>query len=82
MADFQQREGSGVLFKNKKKTEGDRQPDYRGDANVGGQILEIAAWIKDGNGGKFMSLSFKPKEDYKPKESAGNDEGEDLDVPF
>lgn len=81
MAEFQQREGSGVLFKNKRKEDGDKQPDYRGDANVDGQILEIAAWIKEGNGGKFMSLSFKPKEDYKPKEKAAAAD-EDDDIPW
>ncbi len=68
MANYEQRDGSGVLFRNKKKMEGDKQPDYRGDANVNGELLEIAAWTKTGNGGDFYSLSFKPKQEYTPKQ--------------
>ena len=61
---YEHREGSGSLFKNGKKEEGSSQPDYRGDAMVNGTVMEIAAWIKEGkNGGKFMSLSIKPKEE-------------------
>jgi hypothetical protein len=61
---YEHREGSGSLFKNLKKEEGSSQPDYRGNAMVNGTVMEIAAWIKEGkNGGKFMSLSIKPKEE-------------------
>jgi hypothetical protein len=60
---WEHKEGSGALFKNAKK-EKDSHPDYRGDAMVNGTLMEIAAWIKEGkNGGKFMSLSIKPKPD-------------------
>jgi uncharacterized protein (DUF736 family) len=60
---WEHKEGSGALFKNGKK-EKDSHPDYRGDAMVNGTLMEIAAWIKEGkNGGKFMSLSIKPKEE-------------------
>jgi hypothetical protein len=52
----------GVLFKNDRK-ESDNHPDYKGSINVGGQEFWLSAWIKDGNKGKFMSLSIKPKED-------------------
>lgn len=52
----------GVLFKNDKKAE-DRDPDYRGNINIGGQEFWLDAWIntakKDGR--KFMSLRAKPK---------------------
>ena len=53
---------SGVLFRNVKKQEGDKLPDYRGTAEVNGVQLEIAAWIKVGknDGKKFMSLKFQP----------------------
>lgn len=59
---YEHREGQGSLFKNSKKEEGSKQPDYRGDAMVNGTLMEVAAWIKEGNGGKFFSLSIKPKE--------------------
>jgi len=51
----------GVLFKNDKK-EKDTEADYRGNINVGGQEYWLNAWIKTSKkGGKFMSLSVKPK---------------------
>lgn len=64
---YEHREGQGSLFKNKKEKE--THPDYRGDAMVNGALVEIAAWIKEGkNGGKFMSLSIKPKEEREARE--------------
>ena len=61
----------GVLFKNKYK-EKDSQPDYKGDINVDGKELEIAAWIKTSKAGnKFMSLSVSEpyEERQQPKKS-------------
>lgn len=51
----------GVLFKNDRK-EQDNHPDYKGSINVGGVEFWLSAWIKEGNKGKFMSLSIKPKD--------------------
>lgn len=51
----------GTLFKNDRK-EQDSHADYNGSINVGGQEFWLNAWIKEGNKGKFMSLSVKPKE--------------------
>lgn len=51
----------GVLFKNDRK-EQEKHPDYRGSINVGGVDYWLSAWIKEGNRGKFMSLSVKPKD--------------------
>jgi hypothetical protein len=52
----------GVLFKNDRK-EKDSHPDYKGSINVDGEEFWLAAWIKDGRKGKFMSLSITPKEE-------------------
>lgn len=52
----------GVLFKNDRK-EQDNHPDYKGSINVGGVEFWLSAWIKEGQKGKFMSLSIKPKEE-------------------
>lgn len=54
---FEQREGSGALFKNKKAK--DTHPDYRGPCKIGGTIYDISAWIKEGPKGKYMSLNFQ-----------------------
>lgn len=81
---FEQKDGSGALFKNDKKGN-DRAPDYRGDANVNGELVEIAAWIKEGKNGKFMSLSFKPKEARREPYEDEKQKDRDLDlddIPF
>lgn len=54
---YEQKPNSGSLFKNDKKTS-DKHPDYTGkwkDAN--GKEWQLAAWVKEGNKGKFFSLS-------------------------
>lgn len=54
----------GVLFKNDRKDH-ESQPAYRGSINVDGVEFWLSAWIKDGQKGKFMSLSVTPKEPAK-----------------
>jgi hypothetical protein len=76
----------GVLFKNDRK-ESDNHPDYKGSINVGGVEYWLSAWIKDGQRGKFLSMSVKAKEDQSPKPAPANGGGSfrsDLDdeVPF
>lgn len=71
---YEQRENSGALFKNKKK-EKPNQPDYTGNCMVNGKLMQMAAWIKDGQKGKFMSLSFSEPQ---TKEQIGNKAVQDL----
>lgn len=62
------KENTGALFKND-KGENAARPDYRGDAMVNGELVEIAAWIKplpSDASKRFMSLSFKVKEQQQP----------------
>tara|TARA_R110002050_G_scaffold223529_1_gene359419 strand:+ start:432 stop:803 length:372 start_codon:yes stop_codon:yes gene_type:complete len=46
---YEQKEGNGGLWKNKKKQEGDRLPDYTGNINLDGEQKQIALWIKNEN---------------------------------
>ncbi len=90
MAGYEQREMSGILFKNDKKT-GENHPDYRGSCKINGAELEVAAWIKQGKASKFLSLKFsepwkperqtdQPVDDsgFKPQANPGTEE----DIPF
>src|SRR5204863_7809432 len=66
---FEVREGQGVLFANE-HNEG-RQPDYRGNARVGGVLYRLAGWRRESNGGKrWLSLSTHPDQRaQKPQET-------------
>lgn len=57
---FTHKEGHGTIFRNNKKTK-DNQPDWTGAGVQNGKEIEIAGWDKQGRGGEFISLSFKPK---------------------
>jgi hypothetical protein len=62
MADREQHDNSGILFRNNDKSkQGDR--DYQGEATVAGVKYWLSAWIKEGKKGKFMTFSFKPKDE-------------------
>jgi hypothetical protein len=68
---------SGALFKNDKGDNAAR-PDYRGDAMVNGELMEIAAWIKplpSDASKRYMSLSFKPKQQRQeePRQAPSHD---------
>lgn len=82
----QQRDNSGVLFRNDDK-KSEKSPDYTGTAMIDGVEKRLAAWIKEGRKGKFMSLSFsEPKERATPESAAKVREnvGKDFDdeIPF
>jgi hypothetical protein len=71
---YEQRDNSGTLNKNDKKTS-DNHPDYKGDCLINGVKYWMDAWIKEAGSGpragqKFLSFSFKPKE------SGGNSGGQ------
>lgn len=79
----------GVLFKNDRK-EKDTHPDYKGSCEINGVEMWLSAWLKEGQKGKFMSLSFQPKEQQaqtqhnEAKANAYQPQDDDFDsnIPF
>jgi hypothetical protein len=60
MASFQQRDNSGMLFKNDRK-EKETHADYKGSITIDGVEYWLNAWVKTGKKGKFLNLSVRPK---------------------
>ena len=78
---YEQRDNSGALFRNDRKTE-PNHADYNGSVMIGGQEYYINAWLKDGKNGKFFSLSFnvknaKPVQQKRPVRNEFDD-----DIPY
>jgi hypothetical protein len=72
---------SGTLARNDRR-EKDTHPEFTGKAEVDGVMYWISAWVKDGNGGKFFSLSFKKQDGQEKKRPMTDDHPGDPDVPF
>jgi hypothetical protein len=79
---YEARPGTFSLFKNQEKKT-DKHPDYKGDGkDLDGNEIWVSAWLKDSKVGKFMSCSFKLK-DEKPKAKSEKFYDDDLsDAPF
>jgi hypothetical protein len=69
---FEHKEGMGSLFKNDHREEGDKRPNYKGQVNVGGKVYDIAAWLREGNKGKYMSLKVS-----EPRQAGGGQRREE-----
>lgn len=60
MSGYEQKDMSGSLFKNEKKS--DKHPDYKGSCVIGGVEYWQSVWVKkDRNGNSYMSQSFTAK---------------------
>ena len=68
---------TGSLWPNERR-EKDTHPNVTGTVNINGVEYWASGWTKEHKGKKFLSLSFKPKED---KPQAAKPELND-DIPF
>lgn len=57
---FKHKNNSGSLFKNERK-EKDTHPNMTGSAVIDDKEYWVSAWTKDGDKGRWQSLSFKLK---------------------
>lgn len=53
----EQRDMSGSMSRNKEKEAGSNWPDYKGKVVVNGKKYWLSGWVKDGQDGKWISLS-------------------------
>jgi hypothetical protein len=58
---YEDREGSGCLFKTKEK-KSEKSPDFDGYIVIDGNRVRIAAWKKEGKKGNFLSLAVRPEQ--------------------
>jgi hypothetical protein len=49
---------------------------------VFGDSVEVAGWLKEGQKGRFISLSFKVKEEYRPTDRDHGPDRDDDSIPF
>lgn len=82
---MEQKNNSGVLFKNSNKKQ-DNHPDYVGNSMVNGKEMQIAVWYKQSQKGvPYFSLAFsepKEKQQQQPKVAPNNFKVEDDGLPF
>lgn len=85
MADFTQKDLSGSIFKNLKKTN-DNQPHMSGSALIDGVEYWVSAWTKpeDKNGNRWQSLAFTKKDQPVKTQEQVNKALADMDddIPF
>ena len=58
MSDFPQDSGTGFLRRTKPS-----QPEFTGTATISGTKYRLAAWVNEGDDGKYFKISFRPAED-------------------
>jgi len=60
MADREQKDNEGVLFKNDRKTK-ENQPDWQGRSTIDGVEKWVSVWVNKSRDGKvYMKLAYAP----------------------
>jgi len=80
---YELQDNSGTLFRNNKKQDGDKLPDYTGNIKINNKEMRIAGWVKQGAKGPFLSLKISEQQatdnlKTKPTNLSGNSD----DLPF
>ena len=57
----EQRENSGIAFRNDRKREGKADADWTGSIQVGGRLYWLNIWEKAGQRGPFLTVSVREK---------------------
>lgn len=79
---YEQKNDTGSLFKNKDK-KSNNHPDYNGSALIDDVEYWMSAWLKTSDKGtKWMSFSFKPKEEQAAPPEASKAPELDDEIPF
>jgi len=84
---YEMKENTGSLFKNEKATS-ENHPGYTGKVLIGGVMYWQSAWLKEANGKRYFSQSFKPVEQQAPTQARSKPEPEPVggsfndDIPF
>lgn len=82
---YEQKDNSGSLFNNDKKTT-ENHPDRTGSALINGVAYWVSGWVKkDKNGKPWMSMAFTEKEERReePKRREPEpDNDPDQEIPF
>ena len=71
----------GTLGKNNRR-EKDTQPEYTGKCDIEGKMYWINGWVKEANGSKFFSLSFKAQDEKPQERPQAKSSQDDSDIPF
>jgi hypothetical protein len=83
---YEAKDGDGSLFRNEKKGDNEKAPDYTGKLLMGGEEYALAGWVKPGKDGKkaWLSVRCKRKDEsahgQNTKAEQAQDDGEKL--PF
>ena len=86
MSEHEQKDRSGVLFKNDRRRDGKEDPHLRGSCTIGGQRFWMDAWTNtvqrgERQGDKYISIKFRAAED-RPERTPRPPVADSDDVPF
>ena len=64
----EQRDNSGIAFRNDRKRPGKDDADWTGSIQVGGRLYWLNIWEKEGKRGTFLTVGVKEKTSAAPAE--------------